>query len=230
MTKHALCKLSPLSILFLFSAALLIPASASATPSIAVSDNIKKERRTEVNVGMLAGGTDIGENKRYTVGVQAQVGRRFGDLVMLGEFDYLGLGRSDSQNQGTMSRLGLTARYSLLRTGASLTQPRRRSPVSGDYWLELGAGMERVAWDRGGVVHRPDVVMGFGWQMNVVINHKSTNPKYYGPYVAFRASLARAPESTMEMPSVCAGPCDTATPPPGNDVSLFFHMGMNWGS
>lgn len=230
MTKHTVSSLSSFSILFAACAALLIPTGASATPSMAVSDEApKKERRTEVNVGLLAGGTDIGQHKRYTVGVQVEAGRRFGDLVLLGEFDYLGLGRSTSDNRGTMSRLGVTARYSLLRTKNWNARPHKRSPVAGDYWMEVGAGMERIAWDRGGVVHRPDLVMGFGWQMNVVIDRKSAKPKYYGPFVAFRASVARAPESTMAMPATCGGPCDSATPPPGNDISLFFHTGINWG-
>lgn len=230
MTKQALSSLSSFSILPVALAALLIPTGASATPSIATSDEApKKERRTEVNVGLLAGGTDVGENSRYTVGIQAQAGRRFGDLILLGEFGYLGLGRSDSANQGTMTRAGLTVRYSLLRTNNWSKRPYKRSPVTGDYWVELGAGMERIAWDRGGVVHRPDLVMGFGWQMNVVIDRKSNKPKYYGPFVAFRASGARAPESTLSMPSTCGGPCDTATPPPQNDISLMFHTGINWG-
>lgn len=204
--------------------------TAYATPSIAVSKAKKpKDQRTEVNVGLLAGGTDIGPVRRSTVGITVEAGRRFGDLVLLGEYNYLSLGNGDAQVRGTMSRLGVTARYSLLRTRSLPKRGKRRGPVSGDYWLELGAGMQRIAWDDGGVVHRPDIVGGFGWQFNVVIDRKSRKPKYYGPFVAFRVSAARAPESSVELPEVCTGPCDMATAPPRNDVSVFFHTGINWG-
>lgn len=215
----------------LVSATLVGAGVASATPSIA-SDGPPpepKERRNEVNLGILAGGTDIGLAKRYTAGLQVQAGRRFGDLMLLGEYNYLALGRAGSDNRGSMSRVGVVARYSLLRTSSLPNRYGKRSPVSGDYWVELGAGLERTAWDRGGVLNRPDVIAGFGWQFNGVIGRKSPKPKYFGPYVAFRAHVARAPESTTAMPPICSGPCDTATPPPGTDVSLYFHAGINWG-
>lgn len=209
----------------------LVPGVASATPSIASNGEPPKpkERRNEVNIGLLAGGTDIGQDKRYTLGVQVEAGRRFGDLVLLGEYNYLSLGRASNDNRGSMSRLGVIARYSLLRTSSLPNKYGKRSPVSGDYWLELGAGMERVAWDRGGVLHRPDVIAGFGLQFNSVIGRKSPKPKYFGPYVALRAHVARAPESTLAIPPTCSGPCDSATSPPGTDISLFLHAGINWG-
>lgn len=210
----------------------LAASSAHATPSIATSGPPKEpgERRNELNLGLLAGATDVGQDKRQTIGLQVSAGRRFGDLVLLAEYDYLSLGKPTSDTRGSLSRMGVTARYSLLRTSAKPQNgSSRRGPVTGDYWLEMGAGVQRIAWDKGGVVHRPDLALGFGWQLDAVIGRRSPKPRYYGPYVGFRANVTRAPESTMAMPSMCAGPCDTATPPPGTDVSLMFHAGVNWG-
>lgn len=204
-----------------------LAGAANAQPILAAdAEEPRYDDRTEVDLGMLAGGSDIGPDKRSTFGLHMGIGRRFGDLVLLGEYSYLAIGKPDSQSRGAMNRLGVVARYSLLRTKGG---PGARSAVSGDYWLEAGAGMQRVTWDAGGTLERPDLVLGFGWQLDAVIGRRTRKPRYFGPYVAFRASLSRAPESTMELVPTCAGPCDTETTPSQNDVSMFFHFGLNWG-
>jgi hypothetical protein len=213
----------------LFISLLLSSSSALATPYIATAEKPKpkKERRTEVNLAMLVGGTDIGDTMRSTAGVQINVGRRFGDVVLLGEYGHFGVGSSDPH--GSMDRLGLTARYSLLRTQGKREPGDKVKPIAGDYWFEGGAGVQRISWDEGGRLTRPELILGFGWQFNAVMDRKSAKPRYYGPYVAFRASLARAPELEESVAAACAGPCDTASGPPGTDVSMFFHFGVNWG-
>jgi hypothetical protein len=220
----------------LILALLLTPATSLATPpTIATSADATmaepekySDRRTEVDLGMLTGGSDIGETNRFTYGLHLNIGRRFGDLALLGEYDYLSIGRQDSASQGSLSRLGVTARYSLLRTSGKLGKYGKRGPLSGDYWFEAGAGMQRLAWDAGGTLTRPDLVFGVGLQFNVLIDRRAEKPRYFGPYVAFRANVARAPESSLDVPATCGGPCDTQTSPPGNDVSAFFHFGVNW--
>lgn len=210
-----------------------LAGSAAATPAIAGPVDVEPEprgdRRFEVDLGMLVGGSDLSDQQRKTWGLHLNAGRRFGDLVLLGEYDYLTVGKGSSLHRGTMSRAGLVARYSLLRTDSSIDRPHRRKPVSGDYWFEAGAGVQRVAWDEGGTLTRPDVVLGFGWQFNVVIDRKSDSPRYYGPYVAFRANISRAPGGEMDETTTCGGPCDTATSQPGTDVSMYLHLGINWG-
>jgi hypothetical protein len=210
----------------------LAPATSLATPpTIATSAEPEKysDRRTEIDLGMLIGGSDIGETSRYTYGLHLNVGRRFGDLALLGEYNYLSIGRQDSASQGSLSRIGVTARYSLLRTSGEPNTYGKRGPLSGDYWFEAGTGVQRLVWDAGGTLTRPDLVLGFGVQFNAVIGRRSAKPRYYGPYVGFRASVARAPRSSIDVPITCGGPCDTQTRPPGNDVSAFFHAGVNWG-
>jgi hypothetical protein len=161
------------------------------------------------------------------VGLHLNIGRRFGDLVVLGEYDYLSVGETGST--GTMSRFGAVARYSLLRTKRDFDRPHKNSPVSGDYWLEAGAGLERLTWDSGGTLTRPDLVLGFGLQLDAVLGRKSDKPRYFGPYVSFRTIVARAPDSVTSAPATCASVCDTMTAPSQNDVSMFFHFGVNWG-
>lgn len=208
---------------------LLQSTGAVASPYIATSGAPEKkgDRRTEVNLAMLVGGTAVGGSMRSSVGVQLDVGRRFGDLVVLGEYAHFGLGNNEPY--GTLDRLGLVARYSLLRTRSARDGGGRVKPVSGDYWFEAGAGAQRISWNDGGRLTRPEAVLGFGWQLNVVMDRRSERPRYYGPYVAFRASVARAPEPEDAIGASCAGPCDTPSGPPENDVSMFFHFGINWG-
>lgn len=211
---------------------LLVPATAVATPTIAtgVEPEPKGDRRTEIDLGMLVGGSDIVQSRRATYGLHLNIGRRFGDLALLGEYNYLIVGKESSTNQGSLSRLGVVARYSLLRTSGAPNKYGRRGPLSGDYWFEAGAGIQRLAWDVGGTLTRPDVVLGFGLQFNGVIGRRSDNPRYLGPYVAFRANVSRVPEASLDstMPLTCGGPCDTATRPSRNDVSMFVHFGINW--
>jgi hypothetical protein len=204
-------------------AALTARAAAQAPPAIAVDAPPREPGRTEIDIGGLLGGGDIGEQRRFERGLQVNLGRRFGDLVLLGEYDYLTVG---DDSQATMSRVGALARYSLLRSTAV---PGHRDPISGDFWLEAGAGMERINWAVGGRLSRPDLALGFGWQLDAVIGRDQVRPRYYGPYIAFRALLARAPGPESDVPATCGGPCDQQTRPPRNNVAMFFHFGINWG-
>ncbi|MEM9490954.1 MAG: hypothetical protein AAGC55_17530 [Myxococcota bacterium] len=211
--------------------AMVSPAGAAhGNPAIAVAaDPRPSDHRMEFDLGLLLGGGDIGDTRRQTWGLHVNAGYRFGDLIILGEANYLTVGKSSSMSQGRLGRAGIVARYSLLRTDSQLDSRGRRKPLSGDYWIEAGTGMQHLAWDQGGTVTRPDLVVGFGWQLNGVIGRKSPRPRYYGPYLAFRANLSRAPRTSTGGPEMCGGPCDTATAPPDTDVSMFLHLGLNWG-
>ena len=213
-----------------FAFLLSLPSIAGATPNIAVdAEPQEHESRTELDIGFLVGGEDVGPQRRFARGLQINIGRRFGDLALLAEYNYLRLGESGGGSRGSLSRAGVIARYSLLRTGSDRDSRGRRGLLSGDFWVEAGAGMQRISWDAGGRLHRPDGILGFGWQLNGVIGRNDNKPRYYGPYVAFRAHFTRAPAWGDEVMATCGGPCDRATKPSRNDVGLFFHMGVNWG-
>lgn len=202
---------------------------AHAQPAVAVDapPPPSSDRRTEVDIGYMVGGGGIGTKARYQRGLALALGRRFGDLALLGEYGYMAIGRSEAT--GSQSRLGLLARYSLLRTRGAPDSHGERGLFSGDMWIEAGAGAERIAWDQGGSLTRPDLVLGFGSQLDGVFRRNSDEPSWFGPYVAFRAVVARGPEQPGEVVATCGGPCDKASRPSRNDVSLFFHFGLNWG-
>ncbi|MCP4444744.1 MAG: hypothetical protein GY811_05270 [Myxococcales bacterium] len=48
-------------------------------------------------------------------------------------------------------------------------------------------GWEHLSWRSGGVLDRPDLALGFGWQSNIVMDGRSDNPRFLGPYFALRA-------------------------------------------
>lgn len=201
--------------------------SVHAQPVIAVDAKPPppSDRRTEIDIGYLTGGGGIGTRERFQRGVSFALGRRFGDLALLGEYDYLAIGRAEAT--GSESRFGLVARYSLLRTPGAPDDHGERPVMSGDMWIEGGAGYQRIAWDAGGTLRRPDVMLGFGAQLDGVFNRTSDEPSWFGPFIAFRALLARSPE--VEAEATCGGPCDQPGRPSPNDVALFLHFGVNWG-
>jgi hypothetical protein len=209
-----------------FLCVLGIGGLASATPYVAVSppDEPPLPKRLEVNIGMLAGGTDVGEVSGPGVGVIGSAGLRMGPMSLLGEASYTSVGDSPQLSvpvRGRRSRVGGVVRYSLLDLN------RERSPLSTDFWVEGGVGRQHIAWNRGGTLERWDGIAGFGLQLNGKLDRKTGQPRYFGPYFAFRANVARAPDSPME--PTCSGPCDKATRSSRADVSMFFHFGLNWG-
>lgn len=203
---------------------------ASATPAIAVASSPADEGpskwRVEADIGMLVGGTDIGDVEGGAVGVHLNLGVRHGPVALLGEYDYQAVGEPDWMEQprrGALTRLGAVLRYSLLTIGDA------GSPIATDWWVEAGGGRQRVAWDGGGLLTRTDLALGFGMQLDGRLGRDARRPRHVGPYVAFRAHVARAPGAAREPQPTCGGPCDQATAPSKNDVSLFFHFGMSFG-
>ncbi len=216
--------------LFLVLVGLSLASPASATPYMATSgeaDAKPKFRKNELHIGMLAGGVDIGDVNGGGIGLGINAGLRFGDLMLLGQFDYLSVGESEYMNadarRGSQTRLGLAARYSVLDTGHS-----RHNPLGVNFWLEAGGGRQRVSWNGGGTLTRNDMVLGFGLQLNIKLKRNGKPPRYLGPFFAFRTNIARAPEAGDSI-ATCQGPCDTATGPSRNDLSFFGNFGLHWG-
>ncbi len=175
-------------------------------------------KRLEFDVGMLVGGINMGTTRADATGLTVNTGMRLGELSVLGELNYFGV---NAQERGTLTRVGLTTRYSLVPLGED------KSFATSDIWLEGGVGYEHLTWRSGGVLNRPDLALGFGWQSNFVMDRHSDHPRYLGPYFALRALVAEGPDTGAE--ATCGGPCDRATAPSGTDVSFMFHIGLNWG-
>ncbi len=198
---------------------LAAPADASAsTLQLAAPPDKPIAKRLEFDVGMLVGGLNMGTTRADATGLAVNTGMRFGELSILGELNYFGV---HALERGTMTRVGLTTRYSLVPLGDP------KNFATSDIWLEGGLGWERVSWRSGGVLDRPDLALGFGWQSNIVMDKNSDHPRFLGPYFALRALVSQGPDSGAE--ATCGGPCDRATALAGTDVSFMFHIGLNWG-
>lgn len=212
-------------------ASVLVASPVWATPYMVSTDAPAEApaiRRTAVSIGLLGGSSNVGDMHGSGIGAEVNAGYRWNDVTMLAQFDYLGVSESqmlDAPRRGNLMRLGMAARYLVFQV----------DPIPEEFgmgfWLEAGAGRQRVAWERGGTLTRNDLVFGFGMQMDITVGKKSGKPRYLGPYFAFRLNAARAPESMSDAMSgpACGGPCDTATKPSANDISAFFNLGMNWG-
>jgi hypothetical protein len=203
-------------------AALSSPALAQE-PAIAYTAP-PTPHRVEARIGMLIGGGDVGDVTGPSNGVQLAIGARYGEVTGLAEYDYLTENDADdamTSRHGDMSRAGLVARMSLFRTGND------DSPVAADYFVEAGAGYERISWAPGGVLDRPDLVLGFGAELDGQVHRDSGATRHIGSWVGLRAIVARAPDPGL--PPVCGGPCSMATPPSRTDVGFYFSWGMQWG-
>lgn len=218
--RHKLVTVTPF--LFLFTA-----ATALATPAIARGPEKEDpaDRSTEIAIGMLIGGIDVGNVDGTGVGVQVSLGRRFGDWVLSGEFAYLGIShQNDTEPEGSQTRASLISRYNLMSFGGDKT------PIMGVFWLEGGLGMQRVAWDAGGILTRPDLALGFGFSWAGVLNRKKPEKrKTIGWFVGVRFHYAQSPATGEPEMVTCAGPCDRPTGPSRNDVSVMANFGLHWG-
>ena len=181
------------------------------------------DRRIETRLGMYTGGNDVGDVTGPSNGLYLTGGYRSGAATLMLEYAYLHVGDADTDlldRDGRMSRGGATLRYSIADVA------RRGAPVGIEFWGEAGGGFERVAWDHGGLLYRPDLALGFGVDLDGR-GWREPRPRHFGAFLAFRALLARAPDDTG--PSMCEGPCTEATAPSRNDVSLYFLFGLHWG-
>jgi len=184
--------------------------------------------RLNLGFGMLVGGFSVGPVSGSGVGVHLDVGRQMGPLYLFGEYNLLSIGESgvneDDPIRGMLNRFGVNARYHFVEFAD------RRNKLQGAFWVEAGLGHQQVNWAKGGVLRREDVSFGFGAQFNVRIGSRyKRDPKVFGFYYAFKATIARAPGADKQLPPACGGPCDMPTPPSPNDFGLFFNFGLMWG-
>jgi hypothetical protein len=217
--------IASLSLLVVFL--LLLETVASAQSLAIAAEATPKVRRNEVRLGLMIGHNDVADADERGFGMHASIGRRHGDVTLMAEYQRISAGDDEdywnpdfNPRVGSTSRVGGVLRYSMLTIGAE-------APIGVDFWAEAGGGYERTSWEGGGVLSRPDVVLGFGLELDAKPGYKSAKPRHTGVYLAMRAHLARGPRPRGE--ETCGGPCDEATLPSRNDTSVFFHMGWHFG-
>lgn len=216
----------------LAAALLLVASTASAQNLVATDDGYARApgdaaapREVEGRIGLLLGGSDVGDADGFSVGVSGGLGYRIGDVTLRGLFDYYRVGDGSGEamdRKGRASRFGGALRYSFANTGWE-----SHTPV--DFWGEVGAGYEHVAWRHGGVLDRPNAEFAFGLD----VGHRGAanahgDRRSIGYFMDFRTLVAQAPEMTGAM-ATCSGPCTEATKPTRTDVSMFFELGVRWG-
>ncbi len=218
-------------------AALAASSASTASANVVASDGIiasdqsdqsPSPRRVEGRVGMLIGGSDVGDADGFSMGVSAGVGYRIGDLTFRGLFDYYRVGDSSNESmvrRGRGTRVGGAVRYSFANTADN----HDSKGLGVDFWGEAGIGLEHVAWREGGVLDRPSGELAIGFELDGygVRQQRSQRRHHVGYFMAFRSLIGEGPE--MDGPAVCGGPCTKATKPSRLDLSMFFELGFHWG-
>jgi hypothetical protein len=212
--------------------ALLLLASTSASANVVASDyrdggfEQRLPTRIEGRVGMLLGGSDVGDADGFSMGVSAGLGYRIGDVTLRGLFDHYRVGDGSNEanvRRGRGTRVGGALRYSFANTD------ERSKGMGVDFWGEAGFGMEHVNWRQGGVLDRPsgELAVGFEFDGRGARDSRTRKQRHVGYFMAFRSLIAQGPE--MDGPATCGGPCTKATKPSRTDVSMFFEFGVHWG-
>ncbi|HTR52149.1 MAG TPA: hypothetical protein VMJ10_15655 [Kofleriaceae bacterium] len=120
---------------------------------------------------------------------------------------------------GIVHRLGLAGRYSVLHGVSDIG-------LLGDMWLQGDGGEEFTRWDRGGLLERPYVGIGLGFQGGLA----SSAHKRHAMYVAVRVQIARRSDLDDAL-ATCSAPCTEATPPERwSDRSIELRVGFAWGN
>lgn len=210
-------------------ALLTASATTSSAQVVAADGGYSREptyKELDARVGMLIGGSDVGDADGFAIGVGGALGYRLGDVTLRGTADYYRVGDSAGEpmgRKGRATRLGGAVRYSFAHSTLD------KSGFGGDFWGELGLGYEHVAWRAGGILDRPSGELAIGldgtWRGD---RDDRGNRKHVGYFMAFRSLVARGPEMAGAV-ATCGGPCSEATKPSRTDISMFFELGVHWG-
>jgi hypothetical protein len=197
-------------------------AVSTTASSIAVAPPLSSHAFVST-LGFTTGNAEVGSTQGGTTGVVGSFGYRIGAVTARALVDYYSVGQSGAMPvHGRATRFGAAARYAFAHTPLD-------SDAALDFWGELGAGYEHVAWHDGGVLDRPSYEGAFGFDLGARGDRRPDGHRRFGgAYVAFRTLVAQAPAEAGAMPT-CAGPCSQATLPPRTDVTLFFDFGAEWG-
>ena len=221
-----------LATLALLASATAASANVVATDGMSVTSAPREStplaQRIEGRLGMLLGGSDVGDADGFSVGVSGSFGYRIGDTTIRALFDHYRVGDSEDEanvRRGRGTRAGAAVRYSFANTNPS--HEKTGGGLGLDFWGELGLGYEYITWRQGGVLERPSGELAVGFDLDKYGRKRGDRRSHLGYFVAFRTLIGRGPE--MDTPAVCGGPCSMATKPSRVDVSMFFEMGLHWG-
>lgn len=208
-------------------------ATTTASANVVATDTYAEPakptpKRIEGRVGMLLGGSDVGDADGFSAGVSTGLGYRLGDITVRARFDHYRVGDGANETmdrRGRGTRVGGAVRYSFAN---SHDHERERSGLAVDFWGEIGMGLEHISWRPGGVLDRASGEIAVGFELDRVGKRNARYRRsHVGYFMAFRTLVGAGPE--MEGPAVCGGPCTRATKPSRIDTSMFFELGLHWG-
>lgn len=211
-------------------------SAAPASANVVASDGVTAHappgpRRVEGRIGMMLGGSDVGDADGFSIGVTGGVGYRIGATTLRATLDHYRVGDSEGEaivRRGRGTRLGGAVRYAF---ASSVDPERARRGVGFELWGELGLGLEHVGWREGGVLDRPSAELAVGFELDGFgrLDERTRRRRHVGYFLAFRSLIAEGPAPDGATPVMCGGPCDKATRPSRTDVSMFFEVGLHWG-
>ncbi|HUJ63845.1 MAG TPA: hypothetical protein VLX92_35335 [Kofleriaceae bacterium] len=204
--------------------ALSTPAAAQTVATSSGDDAVPTLHLFDARVGLALGDADVGNVSGFSAGFTSSLGYRIGDVSVRALFDYYGVGSSDDgmQRHARTTRVGGALRYSIRNNGYD-------GNFGADFWGELGAGWQHVAWLQGGILDRPDVELALGTDLTGRGDpDRHGRRRAMGYFMAVRALVAEAPADPTAM-ATCEGPCSQATAPTRTDVTIFFELGVHWG-
>jgi hypothetical protein len=209
---------------------------ATGEPPEVLGPDLEEALRWRSSVGAQLGSMTInGESLDYVLGVTAAGGIQLDRLIVRGEYTVSGVhytgpsglarggAGTQSDTGGVMQRVGLAGRYAF----GKLDSPSYVGEVQaiGEMFVEGGAGWEHIAWDKGGVYQRPDLMIGLG-----TTGALRGDTRRSGLTFAFRMYVGRRTDLDSAAPT-CSAPCTQATPPTAwSDRSYMFDAEYTFGN
>ena len=143
-------------------------------------------RGIEGRFGMSFFGGSMGGESLSALGLHLAFEKRFGPDLQIGlEGAYLGMNDPDQRVgwRGRMSRAALVSRWKFVET--------ERLPFMG-LWVDVGLGYERIAWQRGGILYRPEILIGTSGTIGFARDARRGRGRF-GDFFQVRALISRGP-------------------------------------
>jgi hypothetical protein len=211
-------------------------ASSEGRAPPVLGPDLEHDRRWIGSVGIQLGSAKAdGGDLDYVIGVTGAAGIQHDRVSVLGEYTLSGVEYHGpiitsalrvgmppvGDTDGVMHRLGVVARYAFAK-GATAPEVGAVRTI-GELWFEAGAGVQRTDWDKGGVLVRPDLVIGLG------LTGALRGERRGGIAAAFRVYFAR--RTDLDDTPTCSAPCTQATPPAAwSDRAYMFDLAYAFGN
>lgn len=167
---------------------------ACAGPAAADPAKIHDNAPVSFALGWTIGGIELGPAPMGDNGLGGELALGLGRWQVFAEGNVGRAHITDADAEGWRTRGGIGARW----IARAMHVDAHGGP---EMLLEAGLGMDRIDWDTGGAIQRPDV--SFGWAMQMRYAGKVQGGIRFG----VRVLLATAPDADTVMRIACRGPC-----------------------